>query len=39
MPDNGLTEQQRKWMASVRASLETTTGKTLERWVAVARRR
>ncbi len=37
MPDNGLTEQQRKWMTSVRASLETATGKTLEQWVAVAR--
>ncbi|HEX7759779.1 MAG TPA: DUF4287 domain-containing protein [Caulobacteraceae bacterium] len=37
MPDNGLTEQQRKWMASVRTSLETATGKTLEQWVAVAR--
>ena len=37
MPDNGLTEQQRKWMASVRASLETSTGKTLEQWVQIAR--
>ena len=37
MPDNGLTEQQKKWMASVRASLETATGKSVEEWVAVAR--
>lgn len=37
MPDVGLTEQQRKWMASVRASLEAKTGKTFEHWVEVAR--
>lgn len=36
MPDNGLTEQQRKWMASVRASLETATGRSLEAWIAIA---
>jgi hypothetical protein len=36
MPDNGLTEQQKKWMASVRASLETSTGKTLDAWVEIA---
>ena len=36
MPDNGLTEQQKKWMASVRASLETSTGKTLDQWVTIA---
>ena len=36
MPDNGLTEQQKKWMASVRASLETSTGKSLDEWVAIA---
>ncbi|MFZ5669939.1 MAG: DUF4287 domain-containing protein [Pseudomonadota bacterium] len=32
-----LTERQRKWFASVRASLERDTGKTLEAWVAIAR--
>jgi hypothetical protein len=37
MPDNGLTEQQRKWMASVRASLESATGKSLDQWLAIAR--
>jgi hypothetical protein len=37
MPSNGLTEQQKKWMASVCASLETTTGRTLDEWVAIAR--
>lgn len=36
MPENGLTDQQRKWMASVRASLETSTGKTLAQWVEIA---
>lgn len=36
MPDNGLTEQQKKWMASVRSSLETSTGKTLDAWVEIA---
>lgn len=34
---SGLTERQQKWFASVRASLERDTGKTLEEWVAVAR--
>lgn len=37
MANDGLTEQQRKWMASVRASLETSTGKTLAQWVEIAR--
>ena len=37
MPDNGLTDQQRKWMASVRASLETSTGKSLAEWAQIAR--
>ena len=37
MAENTLTEQQRKWMASVRASLETSTGKTLAQWVEIAR--
>ncbi|MGA2952611.1 MAG: DUF5655 domain-containing protein [Caulobacteraceae bacterium] len=31
-----VTERQAKWFASVRASLETSTGKTLEEWVAIA---
>jgi hypothetical protein len=34
---HGLTERQRKWFASVQASLERDTGKTLEQWVAIAR--
>jgi len=33
----GLTERQQKWFASVQASLERDTGKTLEEWVAIAR--
>jgi hypothetical protein len=33
----GLTERQRRWFASVRASLERDTGRTLEAWVAIAR--
>jgi hypothetical protein len=32
-----VTERQAKWFASVRASLESSTGKTLEEWVAIAR--
>jgi hypothetical protein len=32
-----VTERQAKWFASVRASLETSTGKTLEEWVAIAK--
>jgi hypothetical protein len=32
-----LTERQQKWFASVRASLERDTGKTLAEWVAIAR--
>lgn len=32
-----LTERQKKWFASVRASLERDTGKTLDEWVAIAR--
>jgi hypothetical protein len=31
-----VTERQAKWFASVRASLETSTGRTLEEWVAIA---
>jgi hypothetical protein len=33
----GLTERQEKWFASVQASLERDTGKTLDEWVAIAR--
>lgn len=33
----GLTERQRKWFASVQASLQRDTGKTIEEWVAIAR--
>jgi len=35
--DAGLTEQQRKWFASLKANLERETGKSLEDWVAIAR--
>src|SRR3954470_4805062 len=34
---SGLTERQQKWFASVQASLERDTGKTLDAWVAIAR--
>ena len=34
---HGLTERQKKWFASVQASLARDTGKTLEEWVAIAR--
>jgi hypothetical protein len=33
----GLTERQKKWFASVRASLERDTGRSLEQWVEIAR--
>src|SRR5579872_3284482 len=33
----GLTERQQKWFASVRASLEQETGRTLEQWAEIAR--
>lgn len=33
----GLTAQQAKWFDSVKASLESRTGKTLEQWVEIAR--
>ena len=36
MAENSLTEQQRKWMASVRASLEASTGRSLADWVEIA---
>jgi hypothetical protein len=35
--DAGLTEQQRKWFASVRANLEAETGRTLQDWTELAR--
>lgn len=34
---SGLTERQQKWFASVVASLERETGKTLAEWVEIAR--
>lgn len=33
-----LTERQKKWFASVQASLERDTGKTLDQWVEIVRR-
>ena len=33
----GLSPRQRKWFASVQASLERDTGKTIDEWVAIAR--
>jgi hypothetical protein len=33
----GLTERQQKWFASVQASLERDTGKTIDEWVAIVR--
>jgi hypothetical protein len=33
----GLTERQQKWFASIQASLERDTGKTIDEWVAIAR--
>jgi hypothetical protein len=35
--EDKLTERQQKWFASVRASLERETGKTLAEWTAIAR--
>ena len=37
MADRGLTEQQQKWTASVRATLEGSTGRSLEAWKEVLR--
>jgi hypothetical protein len=34
----GLTEQQKKWFASVREGLERDTGKTLEQWAKIAKK-
>ncbi|MFI4964993.1 MAG: DUF4287 domain-containing protein, partial [Caulobacterales bacterium] len=36
-PSPGLSPRQQKWFASVQASLQRDTGKTLEEWVAIAR--
>lgn len=33
----GLTERQKKWFASVQASLERDTGRTLDEWMAIAK--
>jgi len=38
MSSQGLTERQRKWFASVQASLERDTGKTIDQWVEIVRR-
>jgi hypothetical protein len=37
MPEPNLTERQQKYFASMQASLERDTGKSLEAWVAIAR--
>jgi hypothetical protein len=38
MPElDHLTQQQKKWFASIRAGLEPETGKSLDEWVAIAR--
>ncbi len=37
MTEQNLTERQAKWFASVRASLERDTGKTLGEWVEIAK--
>jgi hypothetical protein len=36
-PKAGLTPRQQKWFASIHASLEPETGKSLDQWVAIAR--
>lgn len=36
--EEGLTEQQKKWFASVREGLVRDTGKTLEQWAAIAKK-
>lgn len=35
--DYGLTDQQKKWFASVREGIERNTGKTLEQWAAIVK--
>ena len=37
MAQQGLTEQQQKWFASVRANLQTNTGKSLAQWLEIAK--
>ncbi len=37
MADAHLTQQQKKWFASVREGLERDTGKTLEQWARIAK--
>ncbi len=37
LPGPNLTERQAKYFASLRASLERNTGKTLAEWVAISR--
>jgi hypothetical protein len=37
VPPSNLTERQEKWFASVRASLEQETGRSMAEWVALAR--
>ncbi len=37
MPTANLTERQEKWFASVRASLERDTGRSIAEWVEIAR--
>lgn len=37
MPNETLTEQQKNWMAKVRQTLKTSTGKSMEEWVEIAR--
>jgi hypothetical protein len=34
----GITEQQKKWFASVREGLERDTGKTMDQWIAIAKK-
>jgi uncharacterized protein DUF5655/uncharacterized protein DUF4287 len=36
-PNDGLTERQKKWLASVREGLMKDTGRSLEEWVEIAR--
>ncbi|MDP3739378.1 MAG: DUF5655 domain-containing protein [Hyphomonadaceae bacterium] len=38
VPQSNLTEQQKKWFASVREGLVRDTGKTLEEWAKIARK-
>lgn len=38
IPDSSITDQQKKWFASVREGLERDTGKTVEEWVKIFRK-